>query len=355
VRFTTAASLVHELIEARDEKRLLRYQKNLARQELLIVDELGFVPLSQTGAEMLFEKAKRYYCAMQLNVLWLVVAAAGLLPAAMAQQTYTFTSIDYPNAPSTNVNGINSKGDVVGYYEYIDKKGSTFDLGFVRGANGTFKTFEVPGATETDAAGISNSLVIVGSSYPSQNASSGFIYVGGTFYPCDPTGKSCVLTGISMNNLIVGSTNTNAFEIKGPGQVESLPELNGKVVNPSGINSSGTIVGFADTGVEGVTYGFILDPSGTYQIVQYPEAIEVSLNGINDAGTIVGYAEGTSYIQAFVYSQGQFTDISYPGSSLTLPFGINDSGVISGTYYDGNTYHGFIATPVSQPAITSRR
>ena len=46
MRFTTAASLVHELIEARDEKRLLRYQKNLARQELLIVDELGFVPLS---------------------------------------------------------------------------------------------------------------------------------------------------------------------------------------------------------------------------------------------------------------------------------------------------------------------
>ena len=46
VRFTTAASLVHEVIEARDEKRLLRYQKNLARQELLIMDELGFVPLS---------------------------------------------------------------------------------------------------------------------------------------------------------------------------------------------------------------------------------------------------------------------------------------------------------------------
>jgi pimeloyl-ACP methyl ester carboxylesterase len=55
VRFTTAASLVNELIEARDEKRLLRYQKHPARQELLIVDELGFVPLSKAGAEMLFE------------------------------------------------------------------------------------------------------------------------------------------------------------------------------------------------------------------------------------------------------------------------------------------------------------
>lgn len=61
VRFTTAAALVHELIEARDEKRLLRYQKHLSHQELLIVDELGFVPLSKTGAEMLFEVLSQRY------------------------------------------------------------------------------------------------------------------------------------------------------------------------------------------------------------------------------------------------------------------------------------------------------
>jgi len=61
VRFTTTAALVHELIEARDEKRLLRFQKNLIRQELLIVDELGFVPLSKTGAEMLFEIFSQRY------------------------------------------------------------------------------------------------------------------------------------------------------------------------------------------------------------------------------------------------------------------------------------------------------
>ena len=34
-------------MEAKDEKRLLRYQKSLSRQKLLIVDELGFVPLSK--------------------------------------------------------------------------------------------------------------------------------------------------------------------------------------------------------------------------------------------------------------------------------------------------------------------
>jgi DNA replication protein DnaC len=61
VRFTTAAALVHELMEARDEKRLLRLQQQLASSELLIVDELGFVPLSKTGAELLFEVFSQRY------------------------------------------------------------------------------------------------------------------------------------------------------------------------------------------------------------------------------------------------------------------------------------------------------
>jgi DNA replication protein DnaC len=61
VRFTTAAAMVHELIEARDEKRLLRYQKQMAGYELLIVDELGFVPLSKSGAELLFEVFSQRY------------------------------------------------------------------------------------------------------------------------------------------------------------------------------------------------------------------------------------------------------------------------------------------------------
>ncbi len=61
VGFTTAAALVHELIEARDEKRLLNLQKKLARLKLLIIDELGFVPLSKTGAELLFEVLSQRY------------------------------------------------------------------------------------------------------------------------------------------------------------------------------------------------------------------------------------------------------------------------------------------------------
>ena len=61
VRFVTAAALVHEMIEAVDERRLQRLQKQLAAQDLLIIDELGFVPLSKTGAELLFEVISQRY------------------------------------------------------------------------------------------------------------------------------------------------------------------------------------------------------------------------------------------------------------------------------------------------------
>jgi DNA replication protein DnaC len=61
VGFTTAAALVSEMMEARDERRLLRLHKQMAAFKLLIIDELGFVPLSKTGAELLFELISRRY------------------------------------------------------------------------------------------------------------------------------------------------------------------------------------------------------------------------------------------------------------------------------------------------------
>ncbi len=61
VGFTTAAGLVHEMMEARDERRLLNLQRQLSRLNLLIIDELGFVPLSRTGAELLFKVFSQRY------------------------------------------------------------------------------------------------------------------------------------------------------------------------------------------------------------------------------------------------------------------------------------------------------
>ena len=44
-----------QLLEAREERTLQRLQKQLERQDLLILDELGYVPFSKAGAELLFD------------------------------------------------------------------------------------------------------------------------------------------------------------------------------------------------------------------------------------------------------------------------------------------------------------
>jgi IstB-like ATP binding protein len=61
VAFTTAAALVHELMEARDERRLRALQKQLNTVKLLIVDELGYVPFTAVGSELLFEVFSQRY------------------------------------------------------------------------------------------------------------------------------------------------------------------------------------------------------------------------------------------------------------------------------------------------------
>ena len=55
VRFYQTARLVEELITAREEHRLLKLEKEWMRDDLVILDELGYVPFSKTGAELLFQ------------------------------------------------------------------------------------------------------------------------------------------------------------------------------------------------------------------------------------------------------------------------------------------------------------
>jgi len=54
-RFVTGCGLANELIEARDEKTLSRAVKRYAGYGLLIIDELGYVPFSKEGAQLIFQ------------------------------------------------------------------------------------------------------------------------------------------------------------------------------------------------------------------------------------------------------------------------------------------------------------
>jgi DNA replication protein DnaC len=68
VRFATVTQLVTELLEAREDRSLKRLIKQLERQDLLILDELGYVPFSKAGAELLFDVISRAYERQSLIV-----------------------------------------------------------------------------------------------------------------------------------------------------------------------------------------------------------------------------------------------------------------------------------------------
>jgi DNA replication protein DnaC len=55
VRFFRVTELIALMFEARDDKQLLKFRSQLARQDLVILDELGYVPASKAGAELLFD------------------------------------------------------------------------------------------------------------------------------------------------------------------------------------------------------------------------------------------------------------------------------------------------------------
>jgi DNA replication protein DnaC len=55
VRFTTAAGLVNELVEAKHQLQLRRVLGRWARYELIAIDEVGYVPMADLGAEFLFQ------------------------------------------------------------------------------------------------------------------------------------------------------------------------------------------------------------------------------------------------------------------------------------------------------------
>jgi len=61
VRFFTASGLVNTYIEAREERQVLRLEKQICRNDLIVIDELGYIPLDRSGAEHLFGFFSRCY------------------------------------------------------------------------------------------------------------------------------------------------------------------------------------------------------------------------------------------------------------------------------------------------------
>jgi hypothetical protein len=274
--------------------------------------------------------------------LWKVVCAVILFLASVpfAGAQLTFISIAVPGAHFTAITGINSNGDLVGYYAKTERCPCRSFL--IRA--GKFKPFSFPGATTTLATGINDAGLIVGSTGTVRVR--GFTYDSATFTSFRD-GNNSATFGLGINNAgeIVGGTGsiytTQGYVLQNHSFASVSPPGNFVYVYATGINNLGDIVGWTD-------YDGFLYQNGQFQTITYPGASETEALGINDSGVIVGWYISGSSIAGFSLVNGQYTSIAYPGARYTLINGVNAAGQVVGEYsLDGNTYRGFVTSPLS--------
>lgn len=225
-----------------------------------------------------------------------------------ASYTYAVMDVQGSDANSTSPNGINDSRLVVGTYSITQQCVHIFcatPYGFIWN-NGTFTSITFPGSNGTVATAINNSGQIVGNYTTvalTPQKSNGFIYSGGTFTTLNVSGA--VLT------------------------------------QPKGINNSGQVVGYFESPSDHSPsdHGF-LRSGGTFTTFDYPGATYTHFLSINDSGTITGVAGIGGTDVCFVYSAGVFTTINtsaYPNYFCNSA-AINNSGQIAltlGTRYSG--------------------
>lgn len=107
VRFFTATGLVMQLLERREDRELERFLKQLERSDLIVLDELGYVPFSKAGAELLFDVVGRAYERTSLMVTtnlpfeaWIEIMGSERLTGALLDRLTHRVHIIEANGPS---------------------------------------------------------------------------------------------------------------------------------------------------------------------------------------------------------------------------------------------------------------
>jgi probable HAF family extracellular repeat protein len=206
-----------------------------------------------------------------------------------------FVAIDYPGADSTQLWGINARGDIVGVEV---RAGVTH--GFLKHGQ-TFTEIDYPGADATEAFGINARGDIVG---------------------------DYTVAGVTRAYLL----NEEGFtQIDVPGAT---------LTSPGAINARGDIVGLYASG--GATHGFLLS-RGELTSIDVPGATTTLALGINAHDDIVGGYRSAGVGHAFVLLDGVLTSFDFPGATFTAAFGITPGRDIVGRYVDaGNVSHGYL-------------
>ena len=272
-----------------------------------------------------------------------------------SQNGYTFRELDVPSewGDNTSAYGNNNAGKIVG--NYVTRNGEFHGFIF---DNGQFTDVFLSDADKTNRGGLNEindeSISIGAFNYPKNIDHNQIVHSfkrtadGNVIILADaaPGALLTEATGINNSGTIVGfyydaSSIRHGF-ILNNGVYTTYDKPGATRTLLTGINNQGKIVGFYRD-INLVAHGFTLF-NGITEDINFPGSIETKLHGINKTGQIVGeYLDDAGVIHGFLFEKGKYKELDFPGSFDTALLAINDDGVIVGTY--NGFSRGLIAIP----------
>ena len=301
---------------------------------------------------------------MTIQTKLAAITAGALAATTAAAQGWQIQTFDPPQAYFTIIPyGINDSGTVSGLWADPSQADHGFTL-----QGGAYSSFDVPladpatkvGSLRGTAGGGINSAGTIAGAYTAGGSLHGFVRnAAGQTSTLDLAGHlDTELMDINDNGQILGAyADSHAIfagtsflrDAGGALQIVAMPAST--FSEGEGLNNAGTVVGgYYDAA--NVLHGFVRAPNGVYTTIDVAGADATIPSGINDAGWIVGEYDkgGTAY--AYVRDpDGNVSTLSVPGATFTSGTAINALGEVVGQYCDAaNVCHGFLATPVPEPA-----
>ena len=292
--------------------------------------------------------------------------------ASTCPAQFTYAPVDMPGAVATVARGINNSGEIVGFYQTATC--SNYDLnvpdcltqGF-KFVDNQYTSVMVPNSTATAVSGVNDLGDMVGIYTTANGSRHGFIWFHtNVVQTIDDLGSAftTVPMGINKEGMVVGGL--WSIEQTGTFSEGGWVWVNGKF---TALNPGGSSNGICCQSVNGVSNNNIFLGQGFYHDFNQAwlkQAADIDVwryqrgdtfgTALDMSADVAGYASlgGGWFAQAIESGEGpsdgerrmHFTTVSYPGSTSTQPFGMNDSQYLVGSYFDaaGNR-HGFMAQP----------
>jgi hypothetical protein len=282
-----------------------------------------------------------------LLILALIMMAGA--PPALATD-YLFTVINFPvglNVATSGAYGINANHEIVGSFNNTSGQ----QWGYLRQPDGTIVPYQNNNAN-TYLLGLDDHGNQVGQYTNGSGKIVGF--EAGSATNLDFGSICTVARGINTSGQIVGTYRDGGslsygFYLPSLGGVPTIIDYGSHYTQVMGINNNGQIVGIYLTSggnINGFSVAFndLANPTDIIHGTDMTYAL-----GINDSGTIVGgYINATGW-HGYIYENGGFETVDFPGpggvSYQTRIYDISNDGWLVGDYYDNGVYHAFLARP----------